>query len=487
MLNHGFRGNDLYSSRIHNYAMKKLFLSVNCFVLLLPCFLRAQGYQALHGSSLTGSTAVFNNPAASVNSAYKWDLTLFSTQVKLSNNSAYLKNFPSTTAGGTELTLKDGPQSRFLHTNLDMSLFNILYKIDNQHAVNFGVRARTYSHFKTTPFQYNDSVNSFHSFLIANRTIPYLQGFGTHTGWLEADLNYSQVLMETDHSKLSGGFTLQIMKGMSGAYFKLNKISYLENKTATDTSFSFTGGGAAMAYSSNYDQSSFKDVLKNSLGSFGLSMGIEYMTYNPEENSAGNHNLNYDWKIGVSLMDLGANSFSPSIASGQYFNPANNLSDADLDRKFAGVQDSKEMKDSLNTMFATSTDITDNYSISNPTRLIVNIDKNFGKNLYVNGELSMNFYSTSNPAKLRTRELNLLTITPRWETIGLGAYLPVQYNTQGQLWVGIAVKLGPLVVGFHDLTTLLKKDPLVNGGGYLLLSIHPFNKRKIIGKMDCPE
>jgi hypothetical protein len=68
-------------------------------------------------------------------------------------------------------------------------------------------------------------------------------------------------------------------------------------------------------------------------------MGIEYMTYNTEANPAGNHNLNYDWKIGVSLMDLGANSFKPSIASGQYFNPVTNLSDADLDRKFAGVQD----------------------------------------------------------------------------------------------------------------------------------------------------
>jgi hypothetical protein len=107
------------------------------------------------------------------------------------------------------------------------------------------------------PFQYNDSINSFHSFLIANRTTPYLQGFGTHTGWLEADLNYSQVLMETDHSKLSGGLTLQIMKGISGAYFKLNKISYLESKSATDTSFFFTGGSAAMAYSANYDEIKF--------------------------------------------------------------------------------------------------------------------------------------------------------------------------------------------------------------------------------------
>jgi hypothetical protein len=40
--------------------------------------LKSQGYQALNGSPYTGSTAVFNNPAASVGSLYKWDLSLFS-------------------------------------------------------------------------------------------------------------------------------------------------------------------------------------------------------------------------------------------------------------------------------------------------------------------------------------------------------------------------------------------------------------------------
>jgi hypothetical protein len=98
----------------------------------------------------------------------------------------------------------------------------------------------------------------------------------------------------------------------------------------------------------------------------------------------------------------------------------------------------------------------------------------------------MNFYSTSSFTKFRTRELNLITVTPRWETIGWGAYLPVQYNTQGQVWVGAAVKMGPLVIGMHNLK-LLSKDPMLSGGAYLLLSIHPFNKKAVLSKMDCPQ
>lgn len=447
----------------------------------------AQGYQALHGSPYTGSTAVFNNPAASVHSAYKWDLTLFSLQLKASSNSPYVKNFSLSHHDSASLTMKGDYSSKFFHTNLDISLLNFLYKIDNRRAVNFGIRARTYNHIKSSAFNYSDTINSFHSFLIANSQTPYLDGFATHTGWLEADLNYSQVLYENSYSKLSGGVTLQIMKGLSGAFTKLNKLSYLESKNATDTSFAFTDGSASVAYSDNYDAGTFKDFYKGALGSLGLSMGIEYMTYNSELNAGdANNNLNYDWKIGVSLMDIGANRFKPSTNSVQVLTPNVNVTDAAIDRKLSGAADMRAFKDSLKTLFTNTADITNNFTISNPTRLIVNVDKNLGNNFYVNGELSMNFYSTSGYAKLRTRELNLVTITPRWETIGLGAYLPVQYNTQGQLWVGAAFKLGPLVLGFHNLG-LLSKNPTINGGGYLLLSIHPFSKRDVLSKIDCPQ
>ncbi len=459
---------------------KQYFVALAVFFTVSD--LAAQGYQALHGSPLAGSTAVFNNPAASVGSAYKWDLSLFSVQAKMSSNAPY---YVSGVNGG--LTMTEDIRSKFFHANLDVSLLNFLYKPDNDHAFNFGIRARSYNHVKTTAFRYSDSINSFHSFLIANDNQPYLEGFATHTGWLEADLNYSQVLFENSRSKLTGGVTLQIMKGLSGAFLKLNKVSYIESKTATDTLFNFTDGSGSAGYSSTWDQNSFTAARKEALTSFGLSLGIEYMIYNNEYSENGvNNNLNYEWKIGVSLMDIGSNKYKPSSNSVQLFSPSANITDILVDQKFTGAPDISAFKDSLTSVFTNSAAITNNFSITNPTRLIINVDRNFGNNLYINGELSMNFFSTSSYTKYRTRELNLLTITPRWETIGWGAYLPVQYNTQGQLWVGAAVKLGPLVLGLHNLG-ILAKNPTMNGGGYLLLSIHPFNKRNVLSKMDCPK
>lgn len=456
-------------------------------LLLMPLLTMAQGYQALHGSPYSGSTAVFNNPAASIGSAYKWDLTLLSTQFKLSTNGSYLQDFSLSNQANTTLGLRNGYGSRFVHTNMDLSFLNFLYKIDNRKAVNLSFRARTYNHAKSLPFNYVDStINSFNSFLVTNRNTAFLEGFVTHSGWLEAGLNYSQVLSETDNTRLTGGITLQIMKGISGAFMKISKVSFLEQKNSTDTAYLFTNGRGSFAYSDNYDGTDgFKDFVNRAKTGLGLSLGIEYLVYDAANNESGSmNNLNYDWKIGVSVMDIGAQSFRASQYSRQFADPNTNISDASVDNKLTGAANIRDFGDSLATLFNGNSVITDNFSVSNPTRLIVNVDKNLGNHFYVNGELSMNFFATSSYNKLNTRELNLLTITPRWETIGLGAYLPVQYNTQGQFWIGAAVKLGPLVLGLHNLG-LLKKDPGLNGGGYLLVSIHPFSKRKMISKLDC--
>jgi hypothetical protein len=472
---------------IHPIMIQKRFF----FPVLIGCLLTfsasAQGYQALHGSAFTGSTAYFNNPASPVNSAYPWDLTLLSAQVKIRSNFLYLKNFTLSDQSNSSLSAKEGFTSKFLHSNMDLSLFNFLYKIDQKHALNIGFRMRSYTHSKAEPFVLTDSINRIHDFFIANRSTPNLQGYGTHAGWIEADLNYSAIIKENDHSRLSAGVTLQIMKGLSGAFFKLNKLSYLEAKTATDTAYYFSGGNGSFGYSANYDENSFKNFMSKSKNGLGLSMGIEYLTYQTDRNDGKPNNaLNYDWKLGASLMDLGGNIFAPSPNSGAFFTPDPTISDAKVDQKLSGANSASAFRDSLNSLFTTSSLLTDNFNISNPTRLILNADKHLGNHFYINGELSMNFYSTASYTKYRTRELNLLTLTPRWETLAWGLYLPVQYNTQGQTWVGLAIKAGPLVLGFHNLG-LLKKDPTINGGGYLLLSVHPFSTRKVLSKFDCPE
>ncbi|TDO28610.1 hypothetical protein [Sediminibacterium goheungense] len=464
--------------------MMKTLITCLCFLICLTK-IGAQSYQSTYGSAFAGSTSIKNNPASSVNSAYKWDLTLFTAQARISTNSLFMRK--------DSAFLNGGSLARFLHNNVDISLLNFLYKPNNKHAFAFNLRVRSYNHARTAPIFASDSIYSIHDFIVQNRTTPYLEGFVTHSGWLQGDFNYSRILSETHNSRLTGGVTLQVMKNISAAYGRVSKMSYLESKTSTDTLYTFVTGGGAFGYSSNYDETSSgtsstgKDFLKNTITNFGLSLGVEYLLYAEAPTAYQQNNaINYQWKIGAALMDLGASRYKSSAFSSQFRNVDPGITDMTMDQKFTNIQNGQDLRDSLATVFNNADSVGGKFKIGSPTRLVINVDRSFGNNLYVNADLSINLHGTSGYKRLLTREINLLTITPRWETINWGFYLPIQYNSQGQFHIGAAFKAGPLVLGIHNIQWA-KQIKNLSGGGYLMLSIHPFNKKKVVSKLDCPE
>jgi hypothetical protein len=126
----------------------------------------------------------------------------------------------------------------------------------------------------------------------------------------------------------------------------------------------------------------------------------------------------------------------------------------------------------------------------NPARLVVNVDKYLFDAFYVNADLSVNLTPLAKKY-LYVTDLNLLTVTPRWETRRLGFYMPFMVNAQGRFWVGSAFKAGPLLLGIHNWANVFSKNKMQNGGGYLALVIRP--GKKITGRAradkryECPE
>mgnify|MGYP006201885383 CR=1 FL=1 len=125
-------------------------------------------------------------------------------------------------------------------------------------------------------------------------------------------------------------------------------------------------------------------------------------------------------------MDLGANKFKSGEYGSQFRNINSGITDITMDRKFTNIESGRDLRDSLATIFTTSEPLDSRFKIGNPTRLVINVDRSFGNNLYLNTDLSINLHGTSRFRKLLSRELNLLTLTPRWETINWGFYLTIQ-------------------------------------------------------------
>jgi hypothetical protein len=469
---------------IRSFLVAVVTLGLSC----LGSNVFAQSYKPTYGSAFAGSTSIFNNPASSVNQSFKWEATILSAQANVNSNAFYIQN--------DSIGIHEGMFPKYFHGNVDVNLLNLLYKPNNKQAFSVGIRARTFNHVKTEPLVVSNGIQSMHDFFMLNRETPYLEAFMTHSGWLEGNFNYSQEILRNQKSTLTAGITLQINKSISGAYATVNKLSYLESTNGIDTLYTLTAGGSSFGYSSNYDETtagtsnSGSDFLKNGKSSLGLSIGAEYLLYNTEAHSfQTNHALNYALKIGVSIMDIGGVSYKNSVTSSIFNGVRPNMNDPLISRKTTGLENSDQLRDSLATIFASTTQMPETFTVTKPTRFNVNIDKPLGSNFYINADLTVNMHASAGLTKRRVRDLNLITLTPRYESLHLGVYLPVQYNTQGQLMVGGALKLGPLTVGVHRLRWLTNSSNMSNpsGGGYVMLSIHPMSLKKIKTIIDCPE
>lgn len=464
--------------------------------------LLAQSYHGPNSSPYFGVSNIYVNPASSVNGFYKWDVSLVGLQFTTSQNTGYLQNASltnSSTISDSSLKINEGYAQRYYHGILDGQGFSIRYKFNDNHAIAFAIRGRTYNHFKSNSLFYNDSIKTLHNFLKANLSQPFADFFYTHAGWIEANLNYAQTLYKDNYSKLTVGATVGLCKALSGLHFAVRDFKYQQQQNSSTGRIYYQPSTANIEYMYSANLAMFDTVkvssnsinrfLKNSATSLSLSVGAEYLI-SDEDAEDDLNTRNYKWKIGAAIMDIGKLKFTYAKGSASHTNPNNSFTDTIFDAKFNAAKTLEKFRDSMATIFYNTDSLNGLFSIALPTHLVLSIDRNLGNGFYVNAEADISFRSVSSTTKINTREINLFTVTPRWETQLVGVYLPVQYNTQGNLWVGAAVKIGPVILGIHDFSVLSwskKKDQTINSGAYFMLNIYPYKtKRKIDGEIKCP-
>ncbi|WP_315820565.1 DUF5723 family protein [Paraflavitalea speifideaquila] len=234
-----------------------------------------------------------------------------------------------------------------------------------------------------------------------------------------------------------------------------------------------------------------RDFVNTTEGGASFDIGLEYLIKPPiiaDFNDPLEHYYDYEWKIGISLLDIGFNQYKHSINSRTVSGFKGEVRDIDLDKKFRNLDGIEGFNDSLATIVNSISGLTGNFNVLNPTRLVINVDRYLFDNFYVNADISINLSQLAGDKRLYVRETNLLAVTPRWETRNLGFYLPVLYNTEKQLRVGGAFKAGPLLLGIHNWATLFARNRMQNGGGYLALVIRAGrdSREKRSRKYDCP-
>ena len=121
------------------------------------------------------------------------------------------------------------------------------------------------------------------------------------------------------------------------------------NRTITPgdplTVYDLAAGSGRYAYSSNYDDwkkdqstvQNLKDFLGHTKAGAAVDIGAEYLVKPQTVNvyGEGDRYYDYDWKIGVSLLDIGYNQYRYGSQSRVFGDPKTNVTDSALDEKFA--------------------------------------------------------------------------------------------------------------------------------------------------------
>lgn len=464
----------------------------------------AQDYQAVKGSSYAGALTVSDNPASILSTPYPWDITLFSANLKNTTNAltldhlSYLHHAHTVNYNWTNGDL----DHRYAAVNFNVHLLNVRLDLGRKQAISFGANLRGYANARTGKFNYNDTLLNMNQFFNINQNTTF-QGDVVSSSWIELYGTYSRTLWDDEKGRLNAGVTLKGQRGVSGLFGQLNggtvSRSVYDQNSIEYTVYTVAAGNAKYGYSQNFDTwktnrstgKNLHDFLTHTQGGASIDIGFEYLVKPQYVHIFGDPDDYYDysWKFGASLLDVGENEYIYGTQSRSVSHPNDNATDVELNYKFDNAGTLAQFNDSLATIVSSVAVPRGQFRIYNPARFNFNVDRMLPQHFAINADLTLNLGGNNKGARLFTKDLTLLAVTPRWETKWLGGYLPIEVTTDGRVWIGGAFKAGPLLFGVHNWADVFSKDKTQNGGFYLALVIRPEKGWKIKEKKEytCPK
>ncbi|OIP01972.1 MAG: hypothetical protein AUJ98_02650 [Bacteroidetes bacterium CG2_30_33_31] len=431
---------------------------------------KAQDFLSFVNDNYAGSTAMFYNPAAIVDSRYKFDMELLGISNRIDNNwvkidKSVLLNWvkwKESDFKNNHMSMDYNGLSKNAYLGVEGRALSFLTNYNHKNAFGFSARARVIMNFDNLPesaailiFNGNnvDSLMSHHTFENMSQEL---------VSWAEYGLTYGRILTE-DESKhfFKIGASAKLLQGIAGIYLYEKYMDYnLKNAdTATnvvaDIKFGLTG--------SVDDIRKFKFTATPAIG-FDFGFVYEWRPKTKEFKYAMNgktdlwrNDLNkYKLRIGFSVLDIGSMKFKKQYKSGNI-----TIDDKLVNFALLHAPTLIDLADTINRLYGT--ELTDSYfHYRLPTTLNLSVDYNILKYFYVSlsGRLALN---QGNNHYEKAHYLNNISIIPRYEKKWWGVSIPIKYNQFGFINVGMGLRMGPIWLGSSDLTGLIGLSKKVMG------------------------
>lgn len=467
----------LNNSLLFKSFLMKRYLFVT-LLLLLSIGLRAQEKLGIANSNYAGVTGLDLNPSSMVDSRLKWDVNIIGADIFLQNNYVYVPNIFNPVSSRTDTVTKSYSYLKDYYTpnptkNVYMSIAMRLP------SVMFRIRRHTFAILTgyRTGLSINDLDYRLARFAFAEQHLKYgpQQNMLINSGgfkiagmtWGEIGLSYGYKIRNTERYSLSAAVTVKRTFANMGVFLNNSLFSYKVVPSGEDQNLNFynldmTYGHAGLGGSSFF-----------SGGGFGFDAGFTYIRKKKPEGFVRYFSKGkiqpYDYKIGLSIIDLGSISFNDDarinhVTSPQdtlkIWNGVNQVSLKDLtafDQNFSNILYNDPNRSYLSNSFI----------IGLPTAVSLQADFNLNDKFYLNGTWVQSTPIVT-PAIIRPSQVG---IALRYETKYFEVGLPYSLYNYTDHRIGLAFRLGPLIVGSDKLGAFMGLNDFTGADIYFAIKV----------------
>lgn len=474
--------------------------------LILFLFLNtyAQEQLGLRLENYAGINSVTLNPTGNLSNPLRWDIHLGGGDFFVENNYFFvqstntfdlLKNAASTDfysvpylegpapADAYILDFISDGKRRFGYVNANITGPSIAYKISENHSVGIFTKARFSIGTQAVQTEF-----SFYDF----DSKPFFEPFPTEPSkidfllWSEVGLNYA-FQIPTERGFLGMGINAKFLSGYEAAWFQFDNLETYEKNSRNsarlgrlDVRHGYTNSNLIRSFDDF-------DLQRNGTG-IAFDLGLVNIIQGTDKA--------YDFKLGISILDLGFINLNRNIASyriqtdsvriigGNEYDEFTQLDDLDAASELFSQQ-------ALGSPTAASAGNSVRFWL--PTALSIQADYAFTENIFFNATLVQRIPLAS----VGLERGNLFALTPRFEHRWFSASLPLIIHNWKDFRIGLAARLAFLTIGSDNLGSLLGESDYTGTDFYFAFKVNfsgsenginfgYFNRRNSFrGKVKC--
>ncbi len=481
--------------------MKKItLLAATALMLSLPSF--AQDFLGYINSNYSGVTGTDLNPANVVDSRYKVDINLAGISVSAYNNYVGLKKsalkhsgklfdfsdanykaFADTSFQDNYLTTRNNNVNKSVYFSNQIYGPSFLVSINKKNA--FAIKSKMRTLFNVDGIEkelatliFNDlDYQSLWNTQLSNQNLS-IQAMT----WAEYAASYGHVFKDEGEHFFKAGLSVKYLQGIQAAYMHVKNLDY---NFTNDTTLSLFQSEVSYGHSTNFEANEQNVAFKQSAkASLGLDVGLVY-EWRPDfekfkydmdgETGLSRKDQNkYKLRIGLSVVDIGYVKFKKGQYSHNFTADINywNLND------FDNTGSVEQFDSTLKANFIME-DGDQYFKMNLPLAISAQIDYNIYKDFYINFTPYWSPLQKNNNEKVH--EITTFSLTPRWDHKWFGVFVPFSYDNIGNFKAGIALRMGPVILGTNSLGPWVSGKEIYGMDMYAMLKI-PIMYNKIKDK-----